>query len=146
MVRSANSFVFTFHLLCWLSLNNSETVIDVTLTFCSIQWLFITDIRTKFIIPNLSQCTDIGQNSDGGIFDIRISSQSFINENCHNWRTSDDIDMKLEPVTKLDKEKLVKPKKHLTMKSCRETVTLLSFFWFVANLQTSGDEFQTHSL
>ena len=26
-----------------------------------------------------------------------------INEKCHNSRTSDDIDMKLEPVTKLDK-------------------------------------------
>ena len=41
----------------------------------------------------------IGQNSNGGIFDFRISGQSFIKENCHNFRTSDDIDMKFGPVT-----------------------------------------------
>ena len=33
----------------------------------------------------------------------RISGQSLIKENCHNSRTSDDIDEKLRPVTKLDK-------------------------------------------
>ena len=38
-----------------------------------------------------------------GISDFRISGQSFINENCHNSRTSDDIDFKLGQVTKLDK-------------------------------------------
>ena len=50
---------------------------------------------------------DIGQNSDGGISDFRISGQSLIKENCRNSRTSDDIDMKLGPVTKLDK--IIKP-------------------------------------
>ena len=43
------------------------------------------------------------QNSDGFISDFRISGQFFIKENCLNSRTSDDIDMKLVPVTKLDK-------------------------------------------
>ena len=33
----------------------------------------------------------------------RFLVQSLIKENCHNFRTSDDIDMKLGPVTKLDK-------------------------------------------
>ena len=48
---------------------------------------------------------DIGQNLDGGVFgDFWISGQSLIKENCHNSRTSGDIDMKLGPVTKLDKE------------------------------------------
>ena len=61
------------------------------------------DICAKFGIHNSSQFPDIGQNSDGGISDIRISGQSCIKENCHNSRTSDDIDMKLGPVTKLDK-------------------------------------------
>ena len=28
---------------------------------------------------------------------------AFMKENCHNFRTSDDIDMKLEPATKRDK-------------------------------------------
>ena len=35
-----------------------------------------------------------------------ISGQSFINENCHNSTTSQDIDMKLGPVTKLDKRNM----------------------------------------
>ena len=55
--------------------------------------------------------SDIGQNSDGVISDFRISGQSFIKENCHNSRTSDDIDMKLRPVTKLDKKNKTTSKK-----------------------------------
>ena len=46
---------------------------------------------------------DAGQNSDGGISDFWIFDQSLIKRNCHNSRTSDDNDMKLGPVTKLDK-------------------------------------------
>ena len=61
------------------------------------------DINAKFGTPNSPQSPDIGQNSDGGISDFRISGQSVIKENCHNSRTGDDIDMKLEPATKLDK-------------------------------------------
>ena len=53
--------------------------------------------------PKLAQSPNIEQNSDGGISDFRISGQSLIKENCHNSRTNDDIDMKLGPVTKLDK-------------------------------------------
>ena len=75
----------------------------ITLTFCSIQYHFIRDIRAKFGISNSPQSPDIWQNSDGGIPDFRISGQFFINENCRNSRTSHDIDMKLGPVTKLDK-------------------------------------------
>ena len=65
----------------------------------------------NFGIPNLLQSPDIGQNSDGGISDFRISGQSLIKENCHNSRTSDDIDMKLGPVTKLDKRNKITSKK-----------------------------------
>ena len=61
------------------------------------------DIRAKFGIHNLPKSPDIGQNIDGGISDFRISGQSLIKKNCHNSRTSDGIDMKLGPVTKLDK-------------------------------------------
>ena len=60
----------------------------------------IRDVRAKFGIPNSPQSPDIGQNSDGAISDFRISGQSFINGNCHNSRTSDDIDMKLGSETK----------------------------------------------
>ena len=43
------------------------------------------------------------QNPDGDISDFRISGQFLIKENCHNSRTSDDIEMKLGLVNKLDK-------------------------------------------
>ena len=79
-----------------VSLNNLETIKAVTLIFCSIQWLFIRDVRVKFGNPGNS---GIEQNSDGGISDFGISGQSLINDNCHNRRTSIDTDMKLGPVT-----------------------------------------------
>ena len=44
-----------------------------------------------------------------GVFPI--SDQSLIKENCHNSRTSDEIDMKLGPVTKLDKRNKTTSKK-----------------------------------
>ena len=102
---------------CWFSLNNSETVKAVTLEFCWIQWYFIRDIRAKFGIFNLSQSPDIGQNSDGGISNFRISGRSIIKENCHNSRTSDDISDET---------------------SCRKIVTSLLFFQFMVNLEQSG--------
>ena len=40
-----------------------------------------------------------------------ISGQSRIKENCHNSRTSDDIDMKLGPVIKLGKRNKATSKK-----------------------------------
>ena len=51
----------------------------------------------------MSQSPDIGENADEGVFDFQISGQSLTKQNCPNSRTSDDIDMKLGPVTKLDK-------------------------------------------
>ena len=60
-------------------------------------------IRAKFGIPNSTQSPNIGQNSNGRISNFHISGQSLITEICHNSRTSDDIDMNLEPVTKLNK-------------------------------------------
>ena len=61
------------------------------------------DICAKFGIPNILQSRGIGQNTDRGISDFQISGQFLIKGNCHNSRTSDDIDMKLGPVAKLDK-------------------------------------------
>ena len=109
----------------------------VTLEFWNIQYHCIRDIRAKFGIHNSPQSPDIGQNSDGGISDFRISGQSLIKENCHNSKTSDDIDMKLGPVTKLDKRNKT-TSKNLTLMSCRKIVTSLSFFGFLANLEQSG--------
>ena len=57
-------------------------------------------------MPNLVFITrpslQILGNSDGGIPYFRISGQSLLKENCHNSRTSDDIDIKLGAITKLD--------------------------------------------
>ena len=65
-----------------------------------------------------------------------ISSQSLINKNCHNSRTSNDIDMKLGSATKLDKKNTAILNK-ITMMPCRQIVTL-SFFHFMTNLEQSG--------
>ena len=85
----------------------------------------------------MPQSPDIGQNSDRGIPDFRISGQSLIKENCDNSRTSDDIDMKLRPVTKLDRRNKT-TSKNVTLTLCRKIVTLLLFFGFLANLEQSG--------
>ena len=50
----------------------------------------------KFGIPNLLQFPDIGQN-------FQIPGQSLIIKNFDNSKTSNDIDTKLGPITKLDK-------------------------------------------
>ena len=57
-------------------------------------------------------------------------------ENGHNSRTSTDIDMKLVPVTKLDKRNKTTSKK-LTLTSCLKIVMSLSFFEVFANLEHS---------
>ena len=60
----------------------------------------------QYLVPNLVsliQSPDIEQNSDGSISDFQISGRSRVKVNCHKSRTSDDIDMKLGPVTELDK-------------------------------------------
>ena len=78
--------------------------------FCSIQYHFIRDARTKFGIPNSPQSPDNGQISDGSISNFRISGQSLIVGNCHNPRTNYNIHTKLGPVTKLDKKNKITSK------------------------------------
>ena len=46
-----------------------------------------------------------------GISDFQISDQSLIKENCHNSRIGEDIDMRLGPVTRLDKRNKTTSKK-----------------------------------
>ena len=74
-----------------------------------------------FGIPYSPQSPDIGKISEGGISYFRISGQSFIKKNCHNSWTSHDIDVKLGPVTKLDKRNKTTSKKFdddVISKSC----------------------------
>ena len=95
--------IFPLPSLYWFSFYNWQTVKAVTLAFCINQQHFIRDILTKFGIPNSPQSPDIGQTSDGSIPHSQIYGKSLIKENFHNSRTSHDNNMKLEPVTKLDK-------------------------------------------
>ena len=87
-------------LTCSFSLNKSQTLKAVTLIFWNTQYHFIIRV---FGIPYSTQSHDIGSTSD-----FRISGRSLIKRNCHNTRVSDDIDMKLGPVTKFDKRNNVK--------------------------------------
>ena len=90
-------------------------------------------------MPNLVSITcpslQILGKTQTGVFPI--SGQSLIKENCHNSRTSDDIGMKLGPVTKLDKRNRT-TSMTLTMTLCQQIVTSLSFFRFLINLEQSG--------
>ena len=63
----------------------------------------VRDICVKFGITNVTQSLDIGQNSEEVFPSFWISGQFLLKENCHNSRTSDNIDMKLGPVTEIDK-------------------------------------------
>ena len=84
----------------------------------------------KFGTYNSPQSRDIGQNTDGDISDFRISGQSLIKENRHNSRTSDDIDMKLGPVTKLEKTNKTTSKKldnDVMSKNC-EVIVIFCIF------------------
>ena len=92
-------------------------------------------------MPNLVSITcpslQISGKTQTGVDDFRISGQSLIKENCYNSRTSDDIGMKLGPVTKLDKRNRT-TSMTLTMTLCQQIVTSLSFFRFLTNLEQSG--------
>ena len=81
-----------------------------------------------------------------GVSDFRISVQSLIKENCRNSRTSDDIDIKLGPVIKLDKrnkkQKQQQQQQQKAMTPCRQIVTSLSFSRFMTNLEQSKSRIQ----
>ena len=85
----------------------------------------------------MPQFSDVRKNSDVGISDFQISGQSLIKENCHNSKTSDDIDMKVRPVTKFDKRNKT-ISKMWTLESYRKIMTSLIFFLFLGNLEQPG--------
>ena len=57
-----------------------------------------------------------------------------MNENCYNSRITNDIDMKIGPVTKIDKRNTTISKK-LMITPCREIVTSLLFLEFMVNFK-----------
>ena len=70
-----------------------------------------------------------------GFFRFQDFCSNSLKVNCYYSRTIDDINMKLGPVTKLDKRSQTTSKKMMT--SCRQIVTSLSFFRLIANLEQS---------
>ena len=100
----------------WIFLNNSEMLKAVIVELCSSQNI------TETFLPNL-------------VFLTRTCLQK--KENCHNSITSNDIDMKVGPVTKLNKQDTATLKKKI-MTSCQQLVTSLSIFQFIGNLDQLG--------
>ena len=99
--------------------------------------IFTRDVCAKFDIHTLPQSPDIGQISDGGNSNFRISGLSLIKRNCHNSRTSDDIDKRLGPVTKLNKRNKTtsKKRKKIDDEVMSEILTLLPIIQVTANLE-----------
>ena len=70
----------------------------------------------------------------------KISSQSVIKKtNCHNSKTSDDIDMKFGTVINLTRE--TKQRQKIDDQVISEIVTSLPFFQFMTNSEQSGSRF-----
>ena len=91
---------------------------------------FIRNACAKFGIPHSFQSPDIGQNSDRGISNFQISDQSLIEIYCCNSRSSDDIDMKLGLITKLDKRNKTTSKKfdnYVMLENC-DVIDIFSIY------------------
>ena len=92
--------------------------------------------------PNLVSLTwpslPILGKTQSGLFPISgFLVKPLLNENCHNSRTSTNIDMKVGQITKLDKRNTATPKKfgnNVMSTSC----DVFSFFQFIANLEQNG--------
>ena len=78
-------------------------------------------------------------NPDGGISDFQISGQFLIKENCHNSRTSDDIEMKLGLVNKLDKASKATLKK-IDVNVMSENCDVIVIFWIFGQFEAVQTE------
>ena len=124
---------FTPH--CWFSLNDSETVKAVTLPigdFVAFSNISLESYVTNLVSLSLISLQILGKTHAGGISDFQISVQSLVKVNCQSSRTSGDIDMKHDKSSKTTS-------KNLTMISCRQIVTSLSFFGFIPKSVQSGN-------
>ena len=88
------------------------------------------------MVPNFVSVTRHSLKILGKTSDFRISGQSLMKENCHNSRISNDIDMKLGPVTKFNKRNKT-TSKNFAMSSSQQIKMSLSFFPFMVNLEQS---------
>ena len=120
---------------CWFSFNNSETVKAVNLVFEALH-----KFSLETFMPNLVSLTcpslQILDKTQTGIFLIsRFLVKSLINKNSQNSRTNDDIDLKLEPVTKLDKRHTMSKKidNDIRLANYDVIITFTIYGWFRAN-------------
>ena len=93
-----------------------------------------SNMSLETFVPNLVYLTRPNLQILGKTHDLW---STLMKENCHNSRTSDDIDIKLGSVTKIDRRNK-KMSKKLMLTSCQQIVTSLLFFWFIADLEQSG--------
>ena len=79
----------------------------------------------------------MGKILDEGTSDFWISGQSHIKGNCHNSRTSDGIDMKLGPATKLDKRNrtILKKFDHDAMSQNCDIIVIFSIYCQFGGIQ-----------
>ena len=83
----------------------------------------------------------------GGISNFGISGQPLINDNCHNFKTSIDIDMKLGPVTKFSEINTATSKKFhdKTMpKNCTVIKIFLKYGQFGAIQKLDSGRMELH--
>ena len=88
----------------------------------------------------------MSQNSVGGISDFRISGQPLMKRNCHNSKTSDDNDMKLGTVIKLDKRNKTTSKKKWWWRHVRKLWRHCLFSNLRPIWSNLKGEFRTHGL
>ena len=89
--------------LCWFSLNNSETVKAVTWHFVAFSNTLLETFVPNLVFPTSPSLQIFGKTQTRVFPNSGFLVKSLIKENCHNSRTSDDIDMKLGAGTKLYK-------------------------------------------
>ena len=112
---------------CLFSLNNSEIEKAVNRAFCRIKLLFIGNNQATLVSLTCSslQISDKNQTREFPISSFPV--KLIINRSCRKSTTSDDTDMKLGPVTKIDKRNTA-TSKELTVTSCRQIMTPASLF------------------
>ena len=116
------------------SFDKSKMVKAVNTAFCSFKQLFIRD---KNLVSLTCPSLQIMGKTQTEVFQISgFLVKSLTNENYHNSRNGDDIDIKLGPVIKIDKGNTTSKKK--TTKWCRQIMTTLSLSKLKAELKISN--------
>ena len=145
------------------SFNNSETVKALNLAFCNISKFSLEIFMSNLVLLtgpslqilkisiwphspdiedfNLVHCIKKSRNLEPKTsFFVQWLFKYHINENCYNSRSSNDIDMKFRPVTKLDKRNKTTSKRFddgVVSANC----DVFLIFHFSADLKQSGNRY-----